>query len=151
MRLALAVLVSCLVCFGTYGEEPVPEGGSPMCVWQITVMLVAYAETCGLDRQEEYYSVIVDSDRRIQAFIVGNSKTSAETMALIRAQIVQDVAERRHDIQATSGTDICDPTSEDSLAAMYRHASTYRSPAAERAWVDRFVSVPRSPWQGGCL
>lgn len=55
------------------GEEPKPEGGSPLCVWQIYAQLLAYANVCNLDRGKELRAVLEESMPRLETFIIENS------------------------------------------------------------------------------
>ena len=46
---------------------------------------------------------------------------------------------------------MCDRSADEAVSNLYRHTMTDQSPDELRAWIKRFVSVPRDPRLGYCL
>jgi hypothetical protein len=109
-------------------DEPVvaPAGGSALCVWEIYVTLLAYADACGLNPNSEKRDALQDSAELVRRFILENSDITPLALADTRAKIFADYRELKiHDTQ------LCDPADESGVGGMYRNQ--LQSPAEMRA------------------
>jgi hypothetical protein len=121
------------------GQPAAPEGGSPICAWEITVTLLAYADTAasakavsGMTRWKIRRSLFAGSSSTIPI--------SPRPIWPVPAQIFAQYRKLK-----ANEVDLRDAESDIGTGAMYRHMMSDQSPAELRAWTDRFVSVPRDP------
>jgi len=134
-----------------FADQPsAPEGGSPLCVWEIYVTLLTYADLCGLDQDNDRRAALQESVDLVGRFIIDNSDITGAILAETRARILAERSDY-HRTSLENGVDQCDPAPEDTAGNVYRHMASHQSLDELRAWIARFVAVPRDPHQGGCL
>jgi hypothetical protein len=122
-------------------------GGSPLCVWEIYSTLLAYAEVCDVDRGSDRRAALEEAVDDLALFIRKNSDIQQSQLDDGRLKLVQ----RQRDALAASQPDHCEPSNEDGIGAYYRNFADMQSPDELRAWIAKYTSSPRSPYDGGCL
>jgi hypothetical protein len=125
------------------GQQPEGKvGGSPLCVWEINATLLAYAEHCHVDEGTDRRAALEESVRRLERFIMDNSDLQQWQLDGAKAEMWRE--QTKYDFE------ICDPT-PGGLGGFYKNAAATQSPDEMRAWIERYVSAPRDPADGGCL
>jgi hypothetical protein len=147
MRRRFSFLPFTMMASLAVADQPAaPEGGSPLCVWEIYVTLLAYGKVCGLHQDSDRRAALEEGADAVRRFIIDNSDITEAALAGARADIFAQQRQLKVD-----DADLCDPATEGGMGGFYRDFMNDQSPGELRAWNARFVSVPRDPRQGGCL